>query len=153
MAYTPTTWITGDTITATAMNKIENGIASAGGALICNATPSGGECVLDKTVQEIYDALESGTPAYITYKYGTLPTDYVSTKRLAPIILVYGYSNSDLIRIVASWGFSTGVAQGTGNYLFGPSVAIFSAGGLDEYPIFYRQVLVNNSYLTSSQSI
>lgn len=30
MAYTPTTWTTGDTITATAMNKIENGIADAG---------------------------------------------------------------------------------------------------------------------------
>ena len=33
MSYTPTTWTTGDTITATAMNKIENGIANAGGAL------------------------------------------------------------------------------------------------------------------------
>lgn len=31
MSYTPTTWTTGDTITATAMNKIENGIANAGG--------------------------------------------------------------------------------------------------------------------------
>lgn len=31
MSYTPTTWTTGDTITATAMNKIENGIADAGG--------------------------------------------------------------------------------------------------------------------------
>ena len=31
MAYNPTTWQTGDTITATAMNKIENGIANAGG--------------------------------------------------------------------------------------------------------------------------
>ena len=30
MSYTPTTWTTGDTITATAMNKIENGIADAG---------------------------------------------------------------------------------------------------------------------------
>lgn len=30
MAYTPTTWATGDTITATKMNKIENGIANAG---------------------------------------------------------------------------------------------------------------------------
>ena len=29
MSYTPTTWTTGDTITATAMNKIENGIANA----------------------------------------------------------------------------------------------------------------------------
>ena len=31
MSYTPTNWTTGDTITATALNKIENGIASAGG--------------------------------------------------------------------------------------------------------------------------
>lgn len=31
-SYTPTTWATGDTITATAMNKIENGIANAGGS-------------------------------------------------------------------------------------------------------------------------
>lgn len=30
MSYTPTTWTTGDTVTATALNKIENGIASAG---------------------------------------------------------------------------------------------------------------------------
>jgi len=30
MSYTPTTWTTGDTITASAMNKIENGIANAG---------------------------------------------------------------------------------------------------------------------------
>lgn len=31
MSYTPTTWTTGDTITASAMNKIEQGIAGAGG--------------------------------------------------------------------------------------------------------------------------
>lgn len=31
MSYTPTNWSTGDTITATAMNHIENGIANAGG--------------------------------------------------------------------------------------------------------------------------
>ena len=31
MSYTPTTWTTGDTITATKLNKMEQGIASAGG--------------------------------------------------------------------------------------------------------------------------
>ena len=30
MGYTPTTWATGDTVTASALNKIENGIANAG---------------------------------------------------------------------------------------------------------------------------
>lgn len=33
MSYTPTTWTTGDTITASAMNKIEQGIANAGGSI------------------------------------------------------------------------------------------------------------------------
>lgn len=33
MSYTPTSWSTGDTITAAAMNKIENGIANAGGGV------------------------------------------------------------------------------------------------------------------------
>lgn len=31
MAYTPTTWTTGDTITASSLNKIEQGIVNAGG--------------------------------------------------------------------------------------------------------------------------
>lgn len=31
MSYTPTTWTTGDTITAAKLNKIENGIADGGG--------------------------------------------------------------------------------------------------------------------------
>ena len=31
MSYTPTTWATGDTVTATKLNKLENGVASAGG--------------------------------------------------------------------------------------------------------------------------
>lgn len=31
MAYTPTTWNTGDTITASALNKMEQGIAEGGG--------------------------------------------------------------------------------------------------------------------------
>ena len=31
MSYTPTTWVTGDTVTATKLNKIEQGIADSGG--------------------------------------------------------------------------------------------------------------------------
>ncbi len=31
MSYTPTTWATGDTITAAKLNNIEDGIANAGG--------------------------------------------------------------------------------------------------------------------------
>ena len=31
MAYTPTTWVAGDTVTATKLNKLEQGVANAGG--------------------------------------------------------------------------------------------------------------------------
>lgn len=60
MAYEPTTWASGDTITATKMNKIEQGIANGGGAFVVNDTLSGGTHTLDKTWNEIYTAFSSG---------------------------------------------------------------------------------------------
>lgn len=45
MSYTPTTWTTGDTITATALNKIENGIANAGGVAVVHVDYRGGGIV------------------------------------------------------------------------------------------------------------
>lgn len=41
MSYTPTTWTTGDTITASAMNKIEQGIANAGGFAVVALSATG----------------------------------------------------------------------------------------------------------------
>ena len=40
MSYTPTSWSTGDAITAAAMTKIENGIANAGGGGFATVTVS-----------------------------------------------------------------------------------------------------------------
>lgn len=150
MAYTPTTWATGDTVTATKLNKLENGVANAGSALICNCSNNGSSYVLDKTVQEIYDAMESGTPVYISCLYGALPTDYVSHNWLAPIIKVYGYQYSETIRIVATWTNDTSVSSGTGDYLFAPCTIIFSASSLNDYPSFYKRVSV---MYTSLQSV
>ena len=55
MSYTPTTWATGDVITATKLNNMEQGIASAGGGgpIVVDVSESG---VLSKTWQEISDA-------------------------------------------------------------------------------------------------
>ena len=64
MSYTPTTWTTGDTITATALNKIENGIASAGGGdILFDIGVEDG--VLDKTWTEILTALTAGKIARV----------------------------------------------------------------------------------------
>lgn len=55
MSYTPTNWNTGDTITASAMNKIENGIANAGGSnwdaviRLTHANNTGGDTLVNLT--------------------------------------------------------------------------------------------------------
>ena len=91
MSYTPTTWTTGDTITATALNKIENGIANAGGAaLLVHVTETwNGDQVTytaDKTAGEIINAMplvflvdeEDGTYQYTIISQYTIETDYYS---------------------------------------------------------------------------
>lgn len=52
MSYEPTNWKSGDVVTSTKLNKMEQGIANAG-ALVCTADQNG---VLDHTWQEIHDA-------------------------------------------------------------------------------------------------
>lgn len=55
MSYTPTEWKTGDVVTSTKLNKLEQGVANAGGGsgvLVVNVNDG----ALDKTWQEIHDA-------------------------------------------------------------------------------------------------
>lgn len=59
MSYTPTNWATGDTITASALNKIENGVANAGGGYdaviqIVDGTPDTGT-VISGDFQTVYN--------------------------------------------------------------------------------------------------
>lgn len=64
MSYTPTTWTTGDTITATKLNKIEQGIASAGGGVSGLCTVTNG--TMDKSYNDIMSIVNAGTlPFYI----------------------------------------------------------------------------------------
>ena len=153
MSYTPTTWNTGDTITPSALNKIEQGIANAGSALIVQTLNTGGVETMDKTVQEIYDAMSSGTPVYIKWAYGTFADDYISHTHLAPIIKIFAYNYAGDIRVVASWAMLCNPSTGTGVSMFAPSLALFSASGANDYPVFYRTVNINDSSLTSSETI
>lgn len=146
MAYTPTTWATGDTITASAMNKIENGIANAGSGVII--TDNG--TALDKTYAEIYDLVNSGTPCYIKYNvYASttdLDTDYDYHIRLMPISFVYKYDT--VYRIMASTIQNTSVS---GTYDLGTTSAwIYQASVSTDYPTFHCLVYANSSALTKS---
>ena len=78
--YTPTTWTTGDTITASAMNKIENGIANASpwdavirlthannsnADSIANLTPS----IVEGTFSDLFSKISNGEYPTILVEY------------------------------------------------------------------------------------
>ena len=135
MSYTPTTWTTGDTVTASAMNKIENGIAGAGSALIVEWSPADG--VLDKTLGEIYDAFESGTPVFLRFIYGSPETHYEGNQRMCPVIQLYNYNYSTELRLIAT---CAGRANVSNDYTFTPAVAIFGASSTSDYPEFIKSI-------------
>lgn len=146
MSYTPHTWVDNETITAAKLNNIEDGIqegGGGGGALIVNSSWSGdlSNYVLDKTVQEIYDALLSGTPAYIKFQYGVLDSSAVGTLYLAPVIKIYNYDYTNVIRVVAAKP-AMSVVQSTYN-LAVPGCLIYGANGLNDYPVYVNSTMVN----------
>ena len=82
MSYTPTSWSTGDTITAAAMNKIENGIANAGGGVSGLCTDTDG--TLNKTYNEIVAMITAGTLPFLFFEdatdtYSLLPLYYIGS--------------------------------------------------------------------------
>ena len=81
MSYNKTTWQTGDKITAAKMNKIEDGIAAAeqsgGGAnvMVVDITKVASAdwdltgSYINKTFDEIFTALDSGTLVFLKITY------------------------------------------------------------------------------------
>lgn len=67
MSYIKQTWTRGDTITADKLNHMEDGIANNGSFLIVNDEyhEELDGTVLDKTWQEIYDAMEAGVVCFV----------------------------------------------------------------------------------------
>ena len=75
MAYTPTTWANGDTITAAGLNKMEQGIAAAGGVVVLHVDENTG--ALDKTWNEIYTLTGAGVPMCIVRANIDYATQYI----------------------------------------------------------------------------
>ena len=134
MSYTPTSWSTGDTITAQAMNKIENGIANA--AFICHtdennadATPSG---TLDKTFEEIYTALKDGTPVYVAAGTETSgpSSDYACGYGVLPVLCAMKYDTLYKVYVADKT-----LGKVSGNYYAGvPAIVTFTASSVTDYP-------------------
>lgn len=149
MSYTPTTWTTGDTITASAMNKIEQGIANAGGGFVVNVTSENGTLTMDKTFAEIYEAMDSGIPCFMKYidelsGGETLDTAYTYVAYLDPIVTLYKYD--DVYRVLVSSSCPLYVSNTTGVGV--PQIYTFQASISTDYPTFLRRVYVPSNYVT-----
>lgn len=109
MSYEPTTWTTGDVITAAKLNKIESGIANA--SMIVHILPHGQrDAILDKTWAEIYNASTAAPIIAVMVTTGD-PYDRV---RFFAVDDVF-YDNDDyVVSINEQW---------------------FSASSADDYPI------------------
>lgn len=92
MAYTPTEWKCGDTITAEKLNKLENGLADCCGGggsepLIIRfdveRSNTEGVALYDKTWQQVFDALNNAIPVYA--EWGFYDKSEGASKRLATL--------------------------------------------------------------------
>ena len=144
MSYTPNTWATGDTITASKLNAMEQGIANAGSIMLVGYDSSLSR--FDKTVQEIYDAFSSSIPVYVSFSYGNMTgpnQDYIATMHLTPITTIYKYS-TDVYRIMAPVSSS----PGSYDYMV-PAVMILTSSSMSAYPTFLRYVRVKDDSYTA----
>lgn len=97
MSYTPTTWTTGDTITATALNKIEQGIADAGGGgydlVIEYDVPTSTATIASGDILDCEDKLDNGeivnAIAVIKDQWSFLPSGKNTSKtaKYLPLVL------------------------------------------------------------------
>ena len=140
MAYTPTTWVTGDTVTATKMNKLEQGVANAGSALIVDTngqyTNGAGEFEVNETLNatfaQIYDALADGIPVYIRrhIEEDGYSSDYSCCSALYSVLCAFKYA--DVYRVYAlsnaQWNYASKY------YLGQPAIITFSASSPSSYP-------------------
>lgn len=110
MAYTPTQWSPGDSITSAKLNKIENGIAdNNGGIFWVTGTVSGNIITLNKTMREIIEAIES--------KIILIKTPNTE------------YDEGVYIYICTGWGYYDG-----SYFLYTVFKETFYASSLDDYP-------------------
>lgn len=136
MSYTPTTWQSGDVITSTKLNKLEQGVADSANVLIvdCSSTTP---YTLNYTFADIFNALRAGTPVYIRYM-DRAGSDWESQYACTVIfsVVTHAYKYADGYRVYAQLATNATV-QATN--LGVQAVNAFSATGPNAYPTFLKQ--------------
>lgn len=120
MSYEPTNWKSGDTVTSAKLNKIEQGIANAGGggggALIVTHSQDG---TLGKTAGEIFDAFRAGQTVISRYE---TEFDYSINTSYNSLLIYAEYEKSD----------------GYYFYFYEGDFTTYSASSADDYPVIQQ---------------
>lgn len=101
MAYTPTEWKKGDVVTSEKLNKLEGGVAGAGGQLFVDITfAQDYSGTLSETFGTIKEAFLSGKQIWIR-QTGEYETTYFAMSQIAPnveggggSVWVFSFANS-----------------------------------------------------------
>ena len=137
MSYSPTTWQDGDTIDATKLNKIEQGIAEAssggGGGASILVVQAGTGLQLQETFSTIKDAVSSGVPVFLSYNYSSMY--YV-----CPLVALRNVSGQYRLafsrpRYVLKVGDTS-----SKQHVFTANIMVYSASSPSAYPEFLENV-------------
>lgn len=153
MAYTPTTWANGDTITAEKLNKLEQGVANSGSCLMVELTSKAGTA--DHTFAEIFNALKAGIPVYLHYPPNggdDWAQEYSDSSGVMPVVAAYKYA--DDYRVYASYFEVRYLASSTiSDYAGAPAMYVLSASSPNADPTFYRVVRLRNGDWDATNNI
>lgn len=96
MAYEPREWSCGDKITTDALNHIEQGIANTGdGSDIMYVNYNDSTQTVDKTFNEIVQAVEDGREVIVTLEYGDVKS-YLRLCDSESASVVFSLSSPDM---------------------------------------------------------
>lgn len=76
MSYEPTNWKTGDVVTSTKLNKLEEGVANAGMVVPVFTIDEQQNITCNMTFAEISEAIASGRVAYAQFKYANIAEEF-----------------------------------------------------------------------------
>ena len=108
MSYTPTNWNTGDVVTSEKLNHIEDGITNSESVLFVGGATYGGdgmEGTLDKTWQEIHDAMQSKICILIFADDNGIAHELITAAYIAP-------GGEYMVTNASGSGFTTSTANG-----------------------------------------
>lgn len=113
MSYTPTEWETGQTITAEKLNKLEQGVANAGGVFVVGMTYDydNSRITLDKTYAEMLAAAQAGN--IVIAKGADADNDYDLVEGVMSIGAADGAYYATVYKGVETIDFSADSASGT----------------------------------------